>query len=115
MVGTLTFPNNEKNSSIEKALTTPTFHQLKIFYHILIAKSQVTKLWAQDKVHLKTQSIYIFYIKYYIIQNKTIKVKVVKERLKKSNMDNNYGTEVVLLRDYCSICRSKFSLESVSL
>ena len=47
------------------------------------------------KSTFKTQSIHIFCIKYYITQEKIIKVKVVKERLKKSNMDNNYGTEVV--------------------
>ena len=52
------------------------------------------------KSTFKIQSIHIFYIKYYITQDKIIKVKVVKERLKKSNMDNNYGTEVVHNYEY---------------
>ena len=47
------------------------------------------------KSTFKSQFIHIFCIKYYITQEKIIKVKVVKERLKKSNMDNNSRTEVV--------------------
>ena len=38
----------------------------------------------------------INFIKYYITQTKLFKVKVKKIRLKKSKLDNYFGTEVVL-------------------
>ena len=49
------------------------------------------------KKHLKTQSINIFFIKYYITKIKILNVKVKKEKLKKSKLDNNFGTEVIFL------------------
>jgi hypothetical protein len=47
------------------------------------------------KSTLKTQSIYIFCIKYYITHTKIFKVKVEDERLKKSIVDNKFETEGV--------------------
>ena len=39
----------------------------------------------------------VIFIKYYITQTTIFMVKVDEERLEKSNMDNRYGTEVVIL------------------
>ena len=48
------------------------------------------------KSTLKTQSIYIFCVKYYITPTKIFKVKFEKEILKKSIVDYKFGTEGVL-------------------
>ena len=44
---------------------------------------------------LKTQSIDITFVKYYVTQKKIFKVKVDEKRLQKSKVDNKYGTEGV--------------------
>ena len=51
------------------------------------------------KKHLKTQFIYIFFIKYYITKIKILNVKVKREILKKPKLDNNFRTNGVQVLD----------------
>ena len=67
------------------------------------------------KKHFKTQSIHIISIKYYITKKIILKVKVKKERLKKSKLDNTFGTEGVLFLRISSISLMLFLFSVILL
>lgn len=50
-----------------------------------------------DELGFKYIFIGIIFIKYYITHTKTLKVKVVKEILRKSKLNNYFKTDVMLL------------------